>query len=191
MTVVVRAADKGGVPVAGQRHTVTEDAFSALFAAGELFPLLDQRIDPQRETRTTRIDAQQHVLIAELEPAMQSVPTSVGCGQARVTQGGLTRTVERDALSRLRQRRSSVAGKHHRERQRPSRMTGASTRHREALLQAEWSVRIPLAQVVTPVDDAVGASTRCDVAHRCERRAISDSKKAELDLSGPRTHRHP
>ena len=44
----------------GQRHAVAEVAFFApLPAAGELFALLDERVDPQRVARTARVDAKQ------------------------------------------------------------------------------------------------------------------------------------
>ena len=84
-----------------------------------------------------------------------------------------------------------VAGQRHRERQRPSRMPGWRPCDREALLEAERPVRIPLAETRAPIDDAVGLHARCDRRRARSASCRSPRRASSTPRASPRAERHP
>src|SRR5262249_10779860 len=80
--VVVFGADQAVFPVARKRDARAEDAFSALAAAGQLFALLDEWVDPNRVARAAVVDLQPKGPVGELH--VRGQPSAGGVQRAQL-----------------------------------------------------------------------------------------------------------
>ena len=79
--VVFGAANEHRVAVGRERNARSELRRRRDVARGELFALLDQRVDPHREVRSMRVDLQQQIVAAQRHPSVQRVPPRVHRGE--------------------------------------------------------------------------------------------------------------
>src|SRR5271165_4671215 len=93
--------------------------------------------------------------------------------------------MEADALSARGERGVRVAGQRHRKRQRAVRVGGWRAGDREALLQAERPVDIPLAETGTRIGDPVGLHAGGHLAERPQRGAKAHCPKARSTHAAP------
>ena len=151
--VVVRAADQGRVAVGGQRHAVAELAGPGLTAPGELWGLLDQRVDAQRVASTPVPHAHQQPTAVQRERRSQPPTARVGRRQAAVAQRHRTGPSQKPHL-RAHLPPMHRARKSERQAQRPVR-TRRLAGERESLLDSQWARRIPLPQHATVIHNAI------------------------------------
>ena len=152
----VARSNQRRIAVGGEGDGVPEPAGPGPARTGELFALLDQRIDPQW-VRGARVgDANQHLPVAQLQPGSEHAPAGIRGVKVAVTKRGVPAAEQHRAVAHP---GGEVAGEIQRDRQRSRAGSGAS-RDVEALLDSQRAVRVPLRERAARVADAVRVGTR-------------------------------
>ena len=186
-----RAADQRGVAVGRQRDAEALVGVAAVAGADELCALLDERVDPQRVARVARVNTNQQPAAARVKPRGQRAPARVERPQTHVAKHDLpARGDEIDRLAATNQTRPQRPRHTQRDRHRAARCARRWRAQREALLEPERPVLIPLRKRPVGVRDTVPVRARRPRREWPQRGTVANPGQAQRETPGARVNTH-
>jgi hypothetical protein len=193
------SADADGIAELIADSTVVADASGITGLGGGQLRGLDVGIDDQRVTRTSVVDAQPELVAGNFEPALMLTAIGIDGDQPTVGERALSILSKRHATRTGIERSCQITGEVEGQRQRTAIRTCGCAFEREALLETERAIDVPLGQRTALVFHTIGATARpcrvrglqrvaATVSTQCETPAIGSSR--ELDACRRERCRH-